>query len=471
MKGKLVIQYDDACKRVKYQFEESLCYDKSSDYLVWITLPRGRKLNPTEIKLGLNKYLLRKLNGKTYQRDIPDRVEILKEAYSSDIDIFDNCDTVEIINPEDESIDPIMNHPASKIVIKDKEHELSLEEVEKLERKYAGKNNIYVYTDENESPVLLEDYRITVEEITAIADRIKGYGLSPLEAAIYAYDYARDRLYVKSHSSDYTDSRDLTKVLLGDEVVCVGYARILNAILKKCGITSSLYRVRSIDDAHALTIARITDKKYDIDSVYYFDATRGRKYDDTNNHFYSYKSFAMTRGEALGFGYYEDETFGKMDIDEYKRVAKSVKNGEQVRTYLPNAIQGISNIIKFLNKKSVYDVIFSEDALSTLSTEDIEDNLDLIYELLSTQIEPTKLISAIERVRQIEYYENPYKFPYSKETIQVIGTMSKPEFSYYPYADKQLEKMYQEQAEYYDKTKSEIDLVKVLKKVKEQKEK
>lgn len=471
MKGKLVIQYDDDCKRIDYQFEESLGYDQTSDYLVWVTLPRGRKLNPSEIKLGLNKYLLRKLNGKAYQRDFPDRVEILKEAYSNDIDIFDSCETIEIKGLEDESIDSIMNHPASKIIIRDYEHPLTIEEVENLERKYAGKDNIYVYTDENEAPVSLEDYRITVEEITVIADRIKTYGLSPLEAAIYAYDYARDRLYVEAKSNDYTDSRDLTKVLLGDEVVCVGYARILNAILKKCGITSSLYKVRSVDDAHALTIARITDEKYDIDSVYYIDATKGRKYNDTNNHFYSYKSFAMTRGEALGFGYYEDETFGKIDIDEYKRVAQAIKNGETVRTYLPNARQSISNIIKFLNGESVYEISYAGNSVSLKEIPDAVEQLDLMYQLLSTQIEPTKLLSAIERVRQIEYYENPYKFPYSKETIQAIGTMSQPDFSFYPYADKQLEKMYREHEEDYDKTKSRIDLVKVLKKVKEQKEK
>lgn len=471
MKGKLVIQYQDNCKRVDYQFEESLSYDLSSDYLVWVTLPRGRTINLKEIKIGLNKYLLRKLNGKTYQRDFPDRVELLKEAYSNDIDILDNCDSVEIIDLADESIDSIMAHPSSKIIIKDKEHPLTIEEVERLERKYAGKDNIYVYVDENESPVSLEDYRTTVEEITAIANRIKAYGLSPLEAAIYAYDYARDRLYVEEQSNDYTDSRDLTKVLLGDEIVCVGYSRILNAILKKSGITSSLYRVNSEDGSHALTIARITDEKYDIDSIYYIDATKGRKHDDTNNHFYSYKSFAMTRGEALAFGYYEDETFGKIDIDEYKRVAQAILNGELVRTYLPDARQSISNIIKFLDGKSVYEIPFAGNSVSIKEVPDAVEKLELMYQLLSTQIEPTKLVSAIERVRQVEYYENPYKFPYSKDTIRAIGTMSKSDFSFYPYADKQLEKMYQEHEEDYDKTRLRIDLVKVLKKVKEQKEK
>lgn len=471
MKGKLVIQYDDDCKRIDYQFEESLSYDESSDYLVWITLPRGKKLNPTEIKLGLNKYLLRKLNGKTYQRDFPDRVEILREAYSDDIDIFDNCDTVEIKGTIDENLEPIMSHPAKRFIIRDEEHPLTLEEVEKLEKKYAGNSKIHVYTEENESPISLEDYRITVEEITSIVDRIKSYGLSPLEAAVYAYDYARDRFYVKAKSKDYTDSRDLTKVLLGDEIVCVGYARILNAILNKCGITSSLYNVRSTEEGHAITIARIKDEKYGIDGIYYFDPTRGRKYDETNNHFNSYKSFAMTRGEALGCGYYEDETFGPMDIDEYKRVAHAIQKGTPHHSYIPTVQKNIWNILDFLDGRSVYAIPFGEKGISIEDTEDVVEKLDLMYKLLSTQIEPTKLLSAFARVRQIEYYENPDKFPFSKEAIRTIGSSSKPHFSYYPYTDEHLEKMYQEHGEEYDRTRAGIDLVKVLKKVKEQKEK
>lgn len=471
MKGRLVIEYDDKCKRIDYQFEESLCYDNSSDYLVWITLPRGRVINPTEIKLGLNKYLLRKLNGKIYQRNFPDRVEILREAYSNDIDIFDNCDTAEIKGAEQEDIKQIFLHPAKKIVINDGTHPLALEEVERLEAMYAEHDNVYIYTDENEAPISLEDYRITTEEITYVAEKIQAYGLSPLEAAIYAYDYARDRLYVKEKSNDYTDSRDLSKVLLGDEVVCVGYARILNAILNKLGITSSLYNVRSVKEGHAITIARIKDEKYNVDGVYYFDPTRDRKLDETNDHFNKYKAFAITRGEALGFGYYEDETFGPIDIDEYKRVARVLKTSNAHYSYIPTVCKNICNIMDFLEGKSVYNTTAVGSNQSIKDMSDAEEKLDLMYELLSVQIEPTKLLKAIARVRQIEYYENPEKFPLSSETIRTIGEKSQPHYSYYPYSEENLERMYQENGEEYDRNKVGIDLVKVLKKVKDQKEK
>lgn len=471
MKGSLVIEYSDTCKRISYQFEEPLSRYKEIDYKLWVTLPRGRDIDVTQIKLSLNKYLLRILNGKTYASNFPDRVAILAQAYSQDIDIFDSCDRVEIKGAKQEDIKQIFSHSTKKVIINDGIHPLELEEVEQLETKYAVYDNVYVYTDENEAPVSLEEYRITTEEITDIAERIKAYGLSPLEAAVYAYDYARDRLYVKEKSNDYTDSRDLSKVLLGDEVVCVGYARILDAILNKLGITSSLYNLRSVETGHAITIARIIDEKYDVDGVYYFDPTRDRKLDETNDHFNKYKAFAITRGEALGFGYYEDETFGPIDIDEYKRVARTLKTSKAHYSYIPTVCKNICNIMDFLDGKSVYNTTPVGSNQAIKDTPDVEEKLDLMFELLSTQIEPTKLLSAIARVRQIEYYENSEKFPLSSKTIKTIGKESQPYYSYYPYSKQKLERMYQDHGEEYDRAKEGIDLIKVLKKVKNQKEK
>ena len=52
MKGRMVIEYSDTCKRIDYQFEEAFGYDKSLSYLLWITLPRGKDLDITQSKLA-----------------------------------------------------------------------------------------------------------------------------------------------------------------------------------------------------------------------------------------------------------------------------------------------------------------------------------------------------------------------------------------------------------------------------------
>ena len=54
MKGSLVIEYSDTCKRISFQFEEPLSRYKDIDYKLWITLPRGRDIDVTQIKLSLN---------------------------------------------------------------------------------------------------------------------------------------------------------------------------------------------------------------------------------------------------------------------------------------------------------------------------------------------------------------------------------------------------------------------------------
>ena len=59
MKGFILLEYSDTAERIEYLFEDS--FDNEHEYLIGITVPTGRKLNYNQIKLGLNKYFLRKL--------------------------------------------------------------------------------------------------------------------------------------------------------------------------------------------------------------------------------------------------------------------------------------------------------------------------------------------------------------------------------------------------------------------------
>lgn len=475
MKGSLVIEYSDTCKRIDYQFEEASGYDKDMDYKLWITLPRGREINITQIKLGLNKYLLRKLNGKTYANNFPDRIEILRKAYEQDIDIFDNCNSVEIRHREHEDIDQILLKRPSKVIINDGIHSLSLEEVDSLEKLYAGKENVYFYVEGNDKPLLLEEYRATAELINEVTETIKSYGLSPLEAAIYAYDYARDRIYVsEGRNEESSESRDLFKALFGDKIVCVGYARVFSMILNQLGINSSLYSIRSQDGGHAIAIARITDKKYDIDGIFYFDPTRDRKQNESDDHFFGYRSFATSRGEALAYGHYKDETLEALNLDDYKRVVERIQIHNAHFTSSSKYYKSICNISKFLDGHSIYSgdksyVSGPSDLIK--NTPDMQEKLDLFYGLLDQEIDPRKKMAAITRVRKIKYYENPEKYPFSPGVLGAINRNSQPYYSAYCNPERMVRDMLQAQEEEILKDKKGIDLVKVLRKVKYQKEK
>lgn len=471
MKGRLVIEYRDDCQRIDYQFEEANGFDEDYDYVLWITLPRGRDINTTKIKLGLNKYLLRKLNGKTYQRDFPERVEILKKAYSEGVDLFDSCSKIEMIGHITEQLGNLFSDKNKKKIIKDGVHPLTLEEVERLERKYPDTDNIYFYVEENVDPISLVDYRQTTEKITKVVSRIKEYGFSPLEAAIYAYDYARDKIYTEEDKKDkFTESRDLTNALLRDKIVCVGYARIFKIILNKIGINASVYAISNIDGGHAIAVAHIVDEKYGIDGIYYFDPTRDRKRDDTDNHYNTYSAFAMTRGSMLNYSCYEDKTFGPLDEEEYKRVISLIQSGGSYNTYRDKTYTYISNIYDFLAEKSVYEDNEQDFSKTTKikTTPDMATKIDECCRLLSQRIEPTKKLDALARVRRVEYYENSEKYPFSSQTIKTIT--EKSSWYYDDYADeKSVKETLREKANEYDRDAKGIDLVKVLRKVRDNK--
>ena len=116
MKGRILLEYRDNIERIEYLFEDDFGMDH--DYLICITIPKGRKVNYNQIKLGLNKYFLRKQNGKLFQKDFPDRVEILKEAFDIDIDLFDNCNLISTEFVDKDFIDQIPNINEKKIVVK-----------------------------------------------------------------------------------------------------------------------------------------------------------------------------------------------------------------------------------------------------------------------------------------------------------------------------------------------------------------
>ncbi len=429
LKGKLFFEYSDSVQRVTYQFEEA--FDNKHDYVLWITLPQGKDIDLSKIRQGLSSYILRKLNGKAYQRDFPERVELLRYALDNQQDLLD-CEEISIKGKKDEDVADVLKCPAKKVVIDDTLHPLTIEEVTHLETLYPDTTRTYFYVEQNVDPISLEEYRFTTEIIDEVADKIKGYGLSPLEAAVYAYDYTRDRLYIAEEKGEsFTLSRDLTKVLTTDLIVCVGYSRILAAILNKAGVPASAYAIDYDEEGHAIVVARIKDEKYGIDTLLYFDPTKDRKLDNTSDHFHKYTHFGISRNKALDYGSAKDTTFGDFDKDKYHAAIESIKTGNR---YDPKQAQieiALHNIQDFLAGKSAYEGSGRQAWKPLEYEESLHDDVDLIASLLGEGLEPSKKMEAISRVRRLEFYEDPTRFPYSSAVLKKIAKTSDCYHSYY----------------------------------------
>ena len=128
-------------------------------------------------------------------------------------------------------------------------------------------------------------------KLKEIADEINKLNLTDMEKAMYAYDLVKKRIY-KESSEDTRLSRSTDKVLDGDYIVCVGYARIFNALLSFLNIDSQI--VFSSKEKHARSLAYIDDKKYGITGFFVFDPTwDSKKHEEDDEYVNNYKRFAM----------------------------------------------------------------------------------------------------------------------------------------------------------------------------------
>lgn len=308
------------------------------------------------------------------------------------------------------------------------EFDITEEDLKKAQAIYRNNPNVYIKTVGNDKAITLEEYNKTVKIVSDIANRIKSYNLSPIEQFMYAYDVVRDRLYIEeSPEEDATISRDLTSVLLGDKIVCVGYARLLNAILRQCNQSISLFYIKKANDSgHAYNIAYIKDEKYDIEGIYYFDATADRKTQEKSKTFLEkYAYFALTDEELKDKYSYDIASLFNIDIEKYIDILKyndletmsfDKKPGYETMVIITNLI-GIHSLLTNKEIKKGYTLGEINEYLSSTTSEKTIQELKRYQSLINRTIPLETFISALYNVRKIEFYESPDKYNFSVEQM------------------------------------------------------
>lgn len=127
-------------------------------------------------------------------------------------------------------------------------------------------------------------HNCTVEEFLAMRetldffnDLVQANNLSPAEILMYAYDIMKTFRY-KENKEDKDKSRYLHNIVMTDYIVCVGYAKFMEQILKEnnikaveVGVTCDLGNGEY--GGHARNLVYLDDDKYDIHGIYAIDAT------------------------------------------------------------------------------------------------------------------------------------------------------------------------------------------------------
>lgn len=138
-------------------------------------------------------------------------------------------------------------------------------------------DDIGVYCDDGMYQYTLTDTLSAQVQLEGLIDKIKNSGGSPLEQYLMAYNYVSSKVY-KENNQNRASARDLTAILNGEDIVCVGYARLMERICEGLGIKSYCQNVDVFNKEgkfagkHQNNLVYLKDEKYGIDGYYYSDA-------------------------------------------------------------------------------------------------------------------------------------------------------------------------------------------------------
>lgn len=359
-----------------------------------------------------------------------EEIKLIESLLSQNTNIMSIVDTI-FLDPEEETPEFIEKNPIlkKKKICLTGTYRINHEDLNIVKSIFKNNKEIYLKLDGNDDLVTISEYEKTVNAIDEIVNKIKKYNLSPLEQVMYAYDLVRDRVYKEEDKNENpTESRDITSVLLGDKIVCLGYAIIFDKVLENLGINSSIYKLvnYSKKSGHARDIAYIKDDKYGVDGVYYFDPTwDSKKKDSATGYLDSYKFFAKTKEDMdcykhnytdmLLLGYTKD--FPKQFKQHYEKYGI-----EKIPQEMINLVNILSRLIDGKNILPIYLRklnIIPEHLRPKIDIDNIFACLERYNNLFfDGEINVETLIQVLYNVRKIEYYEEPTKYSFDIELFE-----------------------------------------------------
>lgn len=409
------LQITIGCEENEYNLDIYTRVDENLDEVI----------NEENIRRGVNDFNTYSILDTKVEKDL--------KKYLSNHDVlrdYMSVDSVEIIGEFAEIATYLKNNPnlESKKIIIGNVLDLDIDQLNELKRSIDSKKyNILVKIQGNSRPITLDEYEKTINIVNEMVNKIKGYNYSPLETLIYVYDLVRDRVYVKEDDEDkYYESRDLTSVLLGDKIVCLGYVRLFNIILEKLGFKcfDFILDVKDSSESHARSLVYLNDDKYAIKGLYFFDPTFDSKKSEGNISFLNrYLYFAKTYNQLAAqekdnFVY---STYKYFDNDKVIELEEKLIKGNiplyKIATKVVN--EHINWMLRFVGKDFM--------AFSTTDFE-INELLESMYEvvdLANRPIDVQAFLKALYAVRKNEYYEQPTRYAFDMDSITNILINSK----------------------------------------------
>lgn len=418
MKGKLILAPNDEMELFDYNLSIGI---HPFDYELSINTDLSEEFTSLTSTTG---DLEDSIDTSIEMTDDTDSLNFYNQCKSKMSELLKNAEYVVFGFEMDEIAKYIKNNPVlktKKILFTDI-YDLDPEIIKKLERAFGSEtSNIYFDVAGNSSFIGFREYNDTIKTIDNMVQEIERFNFSPFEKIMYVYDLVRNKVYVEvGEDEDKLNSRTLSSALLGDKIVCVGYARIFKTLLKKLGIHSREMHLYYPDRSggHARNEIYIKDEKYGVDGVYYFDPTWDSKKDENDiSYLSSYRFFAMTKSamNSLDNGRFIDDMFPYFSSDimwEFEEVVDE-KGFEKLPPQMVKSINHMSRLVydkALINKMGLLPI-----ALPSLipNKDKIMDELIPLVKYFDKPLSADLMLKVLYNVRKNQYYSNPQKYQMS----------------------------------------------------------
>lgn len=434
MDGKLVL--DDSLNyldeeylfyqsRQPYGYEIHICTDLTEDFISLISH---------------SNYVDKNIEFSIATSEDVSEIEFYKQHRNSTLELLQNAGYVSFKFEIEKAIEYIKKNPilkTKKIIFNDV-FDLSLENVQKIKTEFGeDTDNIYFDVVGNVNAIKFTEYSDTVKIIDEIVDKINKFNFSPLERIMFIYDFVRNKVYREEDiDEDIFLSRSLSSALLGDKIVCFGYAMIFQTLLKKVGIDSYNIYLKNINGEinHTRIEIYVKDEKYNVNGVYYFDPTWDSKRSDSDiSYLYSYRYFAMTKEkmDLIDKGLYIHEDipyFTKHIAEEFKKIVDE-KDFEGIPPKMLKSVNCMCSLIygESLISKFIFNPMFPD--ILRPDKDKVFHKLKRITNYFNKPLSAEILLSVLYNVRKNEYYLEPEKYPFGLNEFFKTVVISNWEFN------------------------------------------
>ena len=295
-------------------------------------------------------------------------------------------------------LDELGKHVVVKLPVRDREQfkNSSIYDIELRSISLIINSDLYDYP--------LSEYLKEDKRLDKMVESIINSSLSPLERYIAVYNIVKNYKEYKENENNKEESRKLRYILDNEYMVCVGFAKLLEVLCKRVGISCEEFSV-TVDTSydkgfteeevsvtqvgHARNLISIDDDKYGVHGIFMADPTWDN---DTKNDDLNYALTPISSANESKRLFWNNDTFMILDVNNFEEY-----------------IDRINYILKN---------IYYEDLAS------VDRNLDYDYERYS------KFNSISKREYRRDRYATALKDSYKKLVMKIKYALSVDEENY-----------------------------------------